>query len=433
MNEEQGASQANAGPRAFPYATHASIVRSVEKDQGYASDLNDKLFSVLRRMFGPQRALLYRSEIKLLADLVYYTRTMNGERGTTLGEEYCSILRKKRRRRGEGRLVDVLLSIMQGLQPYLEEKRQALQERFLREETGIGGGMIRGSFDGRVDAQLMQLYQATTTGAQPSNSTGRASPGATGDPHRHGAQRDGGRRHVSYGERLRKLAAKLVPESVAPAKDWALCTWRDVVERCDPYLRLVVKHSDSLSRLHLALFYMFGMYYDVPKRILGVKYLGYGPTAYAVSPDGRPGTLSRFYRVLGVLLMAQALIPMIRSLVEDLYSGRDSARECQADDSSGRKGGDQKDQEEDQKLVFLDYEGNPVDWSATANARQVVTSQKHKCPLCLSDRQTPTATPCGHVFCWTCIVEWCETKPECPLCRSLSECPQLVPCRNGDF
>ena len=53
----------------------------------------------------------------------------------------------------------MLLSVMQGLQPYLEEKRQALQDRFAREESGVGGSIVRGSFDGRVDAQLMQLYQ----------------------------------------------------------------------------------------------------------------------------------------------------------------------------------------------------------------------------------------------------------------------------------
>jgi len=167
-------------------------------------------------------------------------------------------------------------------------------------------------------------------------------------------------------------------------------TWNKFLSLCVNYDSLF----SHLQRLHLAIFYFFGAYLQISKRLTGIRYI------YLRQPDmGRPG-----YELLGLLLTIQLVVTTLQAFREWLR---------------GRSG---RSAEDTLQILPMPGEGR----SLVAEESDEDDADGPKCSLCYSVRKNTTATECGHLFCWDCICRCITNKPECPLCRQPCALPKLI-------
>lgn len=151
---------------------------------------------------------------------------------------------------------------------------------------------------------------------------------------------------------------------------------------------------DTILKLHTAIFYLNGSYFTIAKRLAGIRFM------QSVKIPQHAFT----YRRIGLLILFQLIVGLAIKAYRVTKDAVDSGKPT--------KIVERRKESEERGQTNLGNPGEP------ANALN--------CGICFDTLNGPSAIPCGHVFCWNCIVKSSQFKGECPSCRKNFETKEIT-------
>jgi len=159
--------------------------------------------------------------------------------------------------------------------------------------------------------------------------------------------------------------------------------------------------TKNFSQVHLALFFVWGKYYEMAKRMTKIIY------KYEAGQEGqhgisylRPGRIIMFTIIIQLSIFAFKLIKTIKSaytMSKRIKSQKSKKRE-----------------EMKLKLSNPQEDSGIIEENTEETGNGAGSSERNQCILCYGARVNTTVTSCGHLFCWDCIHTSLKVKAECP-------------------
>jgi peroxin-10 len=376
--------------RVFPAAgACAELLLAYQKDQFYQDQVRALLSELAERLVGSHLLTQILPEISSFASILYFTLTLRpwSRPQQTLGEEYCDVMRVTSFKKSKyGKSVSVLRHLIWVL--------LQIVPRYVILRSRLGwSNLCRLTRTPRERMQLQMRQRQQQIEQERQRRIQNPSVDVVSD--------------VIPKDPPMKRMMKVLDTLVTHVRNLGAWFEQDAFPEGYEFSWIIVQNI--LRDIQLASFYLYSKYYLVSNRLTKIQY-------QFVHAQQKPSVhLGLLGHLIYIRLVVHGLVELRK-----IWQCRQHAQRKKHLVSNGPN----------DVANNHPYTGTlaRVPTLKVSDDTNVSSNTKRKCALCLEELVFPSATPCGHVFCWQCIVGWCQkNKTECPLCRQATH-PQQIKC-----